>query len=143
MAKGKKNVIKEIKKLNDEEVMINGKEYVLLESSSDIEKAITMKISSNGNRILRFDDEKKTVKIDVKRDINIIKVTIIDAQRASKYKKSHDKSLITNQDGKKVIDIATSFIKARKIVESYVSKNGENYDPLSGKNTFYYFEEVK
>ena len=59
MAKGKKTIIKEIKKLDDEILLINGKEYVIVEDTTDIETATTMKISSNGNRILRFEDEKK------------------------------------------------------------------------------------
>lgn len=143
MAKGKKTVIKEIKKLGNDEISINGKEYILLEEVADVESAIAMKISSNGNRILRFEDEKKTVRIDVKRDIDIIKVTITDSQRASKYKKSRDKNFITQQDSKKVITTASSFSNARKIVTSYTDKKGDNYDVLSGKNTFYFFEEVK
>lgn len=143
MAKGKKTVIKEIKKLSNDEISINGKEYILLEEVADVESAIAMKISSNGNRILRFEDEKKTVRIDVKRDIDIIKVTITDSQRASKYKKSRDKNFITQQDSKKVITTASSFSNARKIVTSYTDKKGDNYDVLSGKNTFYFFEEVK
>ena len=56
MAKGKKTIIKEIKKLDDEILLINGKEYVIVEDTVDIETAITMKISSNGNRILRYWD---------------------------------------------------------------------------------------
>ena len=59
MAKGKKTIIKEIKKLDDEILLINGKEYVIVEDTENIETATTMKISSNGNRILRFEDEKK------------------------------------------------------------------------------------
>ena len=58
MAKGKKTIIKEIKKLDDEILLINGKEYVIVEDTENIETATTMKISSNGNRILRFEDEK-------------------------------------------------------------------------------------
>ena len=59
MAKGKKTLIKEIKKLDDDILLINGKEYVIVEDTENIETATTMKISSNGNRILRFEDEKK------------------------------------------------------------------------------------
>ena len=73
MAKGKKTIIKEIKKLDDEILLINGKEYVIVEDTENIETATTMKISSNGNRILRFEDEKKKATIDVKRDIEIVK----------------------------------------------------------------------
>ena len=54
MAKGKKTLIKEIKKLNDNEILINGREYVIIDDTENIETATTMKISSNGNRILRF-----------------------------------------------------------------------------------------
>ena len=68
MAKGKKTIIKEIKKIDDEILLINGKEYVIVEDTENIETATTMKISSNGNRILRFEDEKKKATIDVKRD---------------------------------------------------------------------------
>ena len=143
MAKGKKTLIKEIKKLNNNEILINGKEYILLEDVADVESATTMKISSNGNRILRFEDENKKVRIDVKRDIDIIKVTITNSDRASKYKKSKDKSFITNQDSKKVIDTVSSFSDARKILQSYTDKKGDNYDVLSGKNTFYFYEEIK
>jgi len=143
MAKGKKTLIKEIKKLNNNEILINGKEYILLEDVADVESATTMKISSNGNRILRFEDENKKVRIDVKRDIDIIKVTITNTDRASKYKKSKDKSFITNQDSKKVIDTVSSFSDARKILQSYTDKKGDNYDVLSGKNTFYFYEEIK
>ena len=78
MAKGKKTSIKEIKLLKNDEILINGKEYVILETCEDILSAKTMKISSNGNRILRFDDEKKKARIDVKREIDIIKCTFKD-----------------------------------------------------------------
>jgi len=143
MAKGKKTIIKEIKKLNNNEILVNGKEYILLEDVSNVETATTMKISSNGNRILRFEDESKKARIDVKRVIEVIKVTITNTDRASKYKKSQDKSFITDNDGRKVIQTASSFSDARKILQSYTDKKGSNYDVLSGKNTFYFFEEVK
>ena len=66
MAKGKKTLIKEIKKLNDNEIMINGKEYIIIDDIENIETAVTMKISSNGNRILRIEDLNKKARIDVK-----------------------------------------------------------------------------
>ncbi len=143
MAKGKKTVIKEIIRINDNEISINGKEYILLEKVDNIESATTMKISSNGNRILRFEDESKKARIDVKRNIDIIKITFTDVQRAVKFKKGQDKSLITNKDSKKVIDTASSFSSARDIINTYTIKGGDNYDSLSGKNTFYLYEEVK
>ena len=42
-----------IKKIDDEILLINGKEYVIVEDTENIETATTMKISSNGNRILK------------------------------------------------------------------------------------------
>ncbi len=56
MAKGKKTTIRDIKRISDNIVLVNGKEYVIIEDEKDIEKAIIMKISSLGNRILRFED---------------------------------------------------------------------------------------
>ncbi len=85
MAKGKKTIIKEIKKIDDEILLINGKEYVIVEDTENIETATTMKISSNGNRILRFEDEKKKATIDVKRDIEIVKYSFKDASVAKKF----------------------------------------------------------
>ncbi len=98
MAKGKKTIIKEIKLLENDEILINGKEYVVLESVEEMETAKTMKISSNGNRILRFDDENKKARIDVKRDIDIIKVTFKDKERAKQFSKKNDKQLILSDD---------------------------------------------
>lgn len=143
MAKGKKTVIKEIIRINDNEISINGKEYILLEKVDNVESATTMKISSNGNRILRFEDESKKARIDVKRNIDIIKITFTDVQRAVKFKKGQDKSLITAKDSKRVIDTASSFSSARNIINTYTTKGGDNYDSLSGKATFYLYEEVK
>ncbi len=141
MAKGKKTVIKEIKLLNDDEISINGKEYVILESTSDMHTAKTMKISSNGNRLLRFDDEKKKARIDVKREIDIVKYTFTDVQRAKQFSRGNDKSLVTTKDKKDIVATATSFIKARAIVALYANKESESFDPHLGKTTFYIFEE--
>ena len=141
MAKGKKTAIKEIKLLKNDEILINGKEYVILETTEDIETAITMKISSNGNRILRFEDEKKKARIDVKKDIDIIKVTFKDNERAKKYSKGNNKSFIENNDRKEIVAVASSFIKAREIVADFANKDSANYDKLVGKVTFYFFEE--
>lgn len=141
MAKGKKTLIKEIKLINDDEVLINGKEYVILEGTSQIETAITMKISSNGNRILRFKDEKKKARIDVKRDIDIIKITFKDVIQAKLYSKSKDKSKITSDDTKEIIDKAPSYIKAREIVSSFSDKKNPLYDANLGRTTFYILEE--
>ena len=141
MAKGKKTLIKEIKKLDDEILLINGKEYVIVEDTENIETATTMKISSNGNRILRFEDEKKKATIDVKRDIDIVKYSFTDASVAKKFAKGYDKSVITKDDKREEIGNASSFVKARKIINTYISKNGENFDPKNGKTTFYVTEE--
>ena len=142
MAKGKKTVIKEIKKIDDEILLINGKEYVIVEDTVDIETATTMKISSNGNRILRFEDEKKKATIDVKRDIEIVKYSFKDASVAKKFAKGYDKSVITKDDKREEIGNASSFVKARKIINTYISKKGENFDPKNGKTTFYVTEEA-
>ena len=142
MAKGKKTIIKEIKKLDDEILLINGKEYVIVEDTENIETATTMKISSNGNRILRFEDEKKKATIDVKRDIEIVKYSFKDASVAKKFAKGYDKTVITKDDKREEIGNASSFVKARKIINTYISKNGENFDPKNGKTTFYVTEEA-
>ncbi len=141
MAKGKKTIIKEIKLLTDDEIMINGKEYVVIETTPDIETAKTMKISSNGNRILRFDDEKKKARIDVKRSIEIIKCTILDNERAKKFSKGNDKTIISNDDNKEIIAIANSFIKARAMVADFSNKDSKNYDSKVGITTFYLLED--
>lgn len=142
MAKGKKTIIKEIKKLDDEILLINGKEYVIVEDTTDIETATTMKISSNGNRILRFEDEKKKATIDVKRDIDIVKYSFKDASVAKKFAKGYDKTVITPNDIREEIGNASSFKKARKIINTYISKDGVNFDPKNGKTTFYVTEEA-
>lgn len=142
MAKGKKTLIKEIKKLDDEILLINGKEYVIVEDTENIETATTMKISSNGNRILRFEDENKKARIDVKRDINIVKYSFADEANAKKFAKGYDKSVITRNDKKEIIGNAGSFISAKKIINTYVLKEGVNYDSKNGKTTFYLNEEI-
>ena len=143
MAKGKKTIIKEIERLNSDIVKINGREYVIIEDTTDIEKAITMKISSNGNRILRFEDISKKATIDVKRDINIIKFSFADEQRAKRFKTSYERSILTNQDKKEIINNAPSHIIARSIISDFTSKDSKNYDETSGITTFYLWEEVK
>ena len=142
MAKGKKTIIKEIKKIDDEILLINGKEYVIVEDTENIETATTMKISSNGNRILRFEDEKKKATIDVKRDIDIVKYSFQDASVAKKFAKGYDKTVITKDDKREEIGNASSFKKARKIINTYISKDGVNFDPKNGKTTFYVTEEA-
>ena len=142
MANGKKTIIKEIKKIDDEILLINGKEYVIVEDTQNIETATTMKISSNGNRILRFEDEKKKATIDVKRDIDIVKYSFKDASVAKKFAKGYDKTVITPDDTREEIGNASSFVKARKIINTYISKKGENFDPKNGKTTFYVTEEA-
>ena len=141
MAKGKKTLIKEIKLLENDEILINGKEYIILEGVENIETATTMKISSNGNRILRFEDENKKARIDVKRDIDIIKCTFKDINRAKQYSKGNNKALITNDDKKEIIATASSFIKAREIISSFTNKKSDSYDKQFGKTTFYIIEE--
>ena len=54
MAKGKKTIIKEIKKIDDEILLINGKEYVIVEDTENIETATTMKTSNEFIRIKSF-----------------------------------------------------------------------------------------
>lgn len=142
MAKGKKTIIKEIKKLDDDLLLINGKEYVIVESTPDIETAITMKISSNGNRILRFEDENKKARIDVKRNIEIAKYTFKDSSVAKKFSKGYDKSVLTKDDKREIIASASSFINARKIINTFLDKKSPSYDPLNAKTTFYLSEEV-
>jgi len=141
MAKGKKTIIKDIKRISDDIVSINGAEYIIIEDEKDIETAITMKITSHGNRILRFEDTKKMATIDRKRDINIVKYTILDKHRASRFKKTLERSILTQEDKKIVLSNATSHIKARAIVDSYKKKDGANYDKQSGLSTFYIAEE--
>lgn len=141
MAKGKKTLIKEIKRISDEVVSINGAEYIIIEDEKDIETAITMKITSHGNRILRFEDTKKMATIDRKRDMDIVKYTILDKHRASRFRKSLERSILTNEDKKVIIAKATSHIKAKEIVDSYKKKEGLNYDKNSGVSTFYIAEE--
>ena len=142
MPKGKKTLIKEIKLLNDDEILINGKSYIILENTDDILSAKTMKISSNGNRILRFDDEKKKSRLDVKRDIDIVKYTILDEERARKFAKGNDKSLLTTSDKKEVVETTSSFIKARSIAALYGNKESVNYDKEINKSSFYLIEEM-
>ena len=143
MAKGKKTIIKDIKRIDDDIVVVNGKEYVIIEDEKDIQTAITMKISSHGNRILRFEDLSKKATIDVKRDIKIIKVVFTDKHRASRFKKSNDKSIITPNDKKERIGDANSYIKARAIISKFTSKNSDTYDKQSGITTFYISHEVQ
>ena len=142
MAKGKKTIIKDIKRISDEIVSINGAEYVIIEDEKDIETAITLKITSHGNRILRFEDTKKMATIDRKRDINIVKYTILDKHRASRFRKTLERSILIQEDKKTIIANAPSHIKAREIVDSYKKKDGSKYDKQSGITTFYIAEEI-
>ncbi len=143
MAKGKKTAIKEIKRLNKNEVLVNGRTYVIVEDTPDIEKAITMKITSHGNRILRFEDLSKKATIDVKRTINILKYTFKDAHRAKRFRISFEKSILTNEDKFEIVAIATSYINARQIIASYVTKDNPNYDRESQTTTVYVSQEEK
>jgi len=143
MAKGKKTTIRDIKRIDDDTILVNGKEYVIIEDEKDIETATTMKISSHGNRILRFDDLSKKATIDVKRDIRIVKIIFTDSHRASRFKKSHDKSIITSNDKKERIATASSHIKARAIISTYTSKTSDTYDKQFGISTFYVSHEMK
>lgn len=137
MPKGKKTIIKEIKLLENDEILINGKEYVILETTEDIQTAKTMKISSNGNRILRFEDEKKKATIDVKREIDIIKITFKDKDRAKQFSKKNDKQLILADDKKEIVSTSNSFIKAREILAKLQDKKSENFDKQVGISVFY------
>ena len=141
MAKGKKTTIKEIKLLDNDEISINGREYVVLETCENIETAKTMKISSNGNRILRFDDDSKKARIDVKRDIDIIKCTFSNPDKAQLFKKSNNKGIISNDDKKEIIAKASSYIKAREIIDAFKDKNNENFDSQAGITSFYFTDE--
>ncbi len=137
MAKGKKTIIKEIKKLSDKIIMINTNTYVILEDTPDIETAITMKITSHGNRILRFKDESKKARIDLVRELSITKYTINDDERAVKFKKGYDLTLLEENDTIESIATANCYASSRIILDSYIDKKGENYDKRVGVNTFY------
>ena len=137
MAKGKKTIIKEIKKIDDEILLINGKEYVIVEDTQNIETATTMKISSNGNRILRFVLFFSNFAVS-----EIVKYSFKDASVAKKFAKGYDKTVITPDDKREEIGNASSFKKARKIINTYISKDGVNFDPKNGKTTFYVTEEA-
>jgi len=141
MPKGKRTIIKEIKLLENDEILINGKEYVILETTENIETAKTMKISSNGNRILRFDDESKKARLDVKRNIDIVRIIFQDEEKAKLFSKKNDKKLISNDDKKEIIDTANSYINARAIVAKLQDKKSENFDKRVGVTIFYIFEE--
>ena len=45
-------------------------------------------------------------------------------------------------DKREEIGNASSFKKARKIINTYISKDGVNFDPKNGKTTFYVTEEA-
>ena len=143
MAKGKKTTIKEIKRVNENEVLVNGRPYVIVEDTDDIEKAITMKITSHGNRILRFEDLSKKATIDVKRAINIVKYTFKDDHRAKRFRVSFEKSILTDHDKSEIVNTATSHIFARKIISDYVTKDSPTYDKESSKTTVYVSYEQK
>ncbi|MFA7083527.1 MAG: hypothetical protein WC141_03220 [Arcobacteraceae bacterium] len=139
MAKGKKVAVKEIKRVNENIVLVNGKEYILLEACEDVESAITMKISSNGNRLLRFKDENKKASLDVKRDIDIVKYTFKNAETAKKFAKTNDKTMLEKEAIKEVIDNANSYSRAKIIIADFTNKKSKNYD--GNEKTFYLSEE--
>jgi len=143
MAKGKKTIIKEIKRLSNNEISINGKEYIITEDVKDIEKATTMKISSNGNRILRFEDENKKARIDVKRNIDVVKYSFTNKDAAEKFKKGHDQNFMTKDDLKEVIGNVNCHKDAMEIIYKYTDKKSETYDSKAGHTNFYLFEEIK
>ncbi len=142
MAKGKKTIIKEIKKLSDKIIMINTNTYVILEDTPDIETAIMMKVTSHGNRILRFKDENKKARIDLVRELIITKYTINDDERALKFKRGYDLTLLEEKDTIEPIATADCYAKSRIILDSYIDKKGENYDKRVGVNTFYVLSEA-
>jgi len=143
MPKGKKTIIKEIKKLDNNEIMINGKEYIIIEDTKDIETAKTMKISSNGNRLLRFDDANKKARIDVKKNINIVKYSFVDKDAALKFKKGYDANFLTKDDLKEVIGNAVCHKDAMTMIYKFTDKKSDEYDSKSGHMNFYLFEEIK
>jgi len=143
VAKGKKTSIKEIKRLDNNEITINGKEYIITEDTKDIESAITMKISSNGNRILRFEDANKKARIDVKKNFNIVKYSFVDKDAASKFKKGHDQNFLTKDDLKEVIGNANCHKDAMEMIYKFTDKKSDSYDSKSGNMNFYLFEEIK
>jgi hypothetical protein len=140
LAKGKKIAVKEIKRLEENVVLVNGKEYILLEECEDVESAILMKISSNGNRLLRFTDETKIANLDVKRDIDIVKYTFKQSDMAKKFAKSHDKTLLAKGATKEVIGNANSYSQAKSIIVNFTNKKSEMYD--GNEKTFYLSEEI-
>ncbi len=141
MAKGKKTTIKTIKKLTDNTIMINTNTYVILEDTEDIETATTMKVTSHGNRILRFKDENKKARIDLLRELHITKYTINDDERAAKFKRGYDLTLLEEADTIENIATATCHTQAIELIASYSDKKSENYDKRVGINTFYIFSE--
>ncbi len=141
MAKGKKTTIKTIKKLSDDTIMINTNTYVILEDTPDIESAITMKVTSHGNRILRFKDENKKARIDLLRPLTITKFTINDDERAAKFKRGYDLTLLEEADTIETIAQANCYNNAREIINGYTDKKGEHYDKRAGVNTFYISSE--
>ncbi len=141
MAKGKKTEIKTIKKLSENTIMINTNTYVILEDTPDIQTATTMKVTSHGNRILRFKDEHKKARIDLLRTLTITKFTINDDERAAKFKRGYDLTLLEDADTIETIAEANCYINARSIIDSYTDKKGENYDKRAGVNTFYVSSE--
>ena len=143
MAKGKKTTIKEIKRLGNNVVLINGKEYIITEDTENIESAITMKISSNGNRILRFEDENKKARIDVKKNINVVKYSFANKDAALKFKKAHDQNFMTKDDLKEVLANVNCHKDAMQMIYKFTDKKSETYDPKSGHTNFYLFEEIK
>lgn len=141
MPKGKKTTIKEIKKLDDETIKINGNTYIILQDTDDIESAKTMKVSSHGNRILRFEDTEKIAKIDLKRTLTITKYTINDTKRAAEFKRGYDTSKLKEEDKVETIHTANCHMNARAYIASFTDKKGENYDKRAGINTFYVSQE--
>jgi hypothetical protein len=141
MAKGKKTTIKNIKKLSDNTIMINSNTYVILEDTEDIETAITMKVTSHGNRILRFKDENKKARIDLLRELHITKYTINDDERAAKFKRGYDLTLLEEKDTIESVATATCHTQAIELIASFSDKKSENYDKRAGVNTFYIFSE--
>jgi len=142
VAKGKKTVITEIKKLSDDIISINGREYVLLEPIDDVESATTMKISSNGHRLLRFEDEKKKATIDLKREINIVKYSFSDRARAQKFKKGYNQAILTKDDKKEIIQKANCHTNAKLIKSNFSTKSSDTFDKNAGITNFYLSEEI-
>jgi hypothetical protein len=100
-----------------------------------------MKVNSHGNRILRFAQEDKKARIDLLRPLSITKFTILDDERAAKFKRGYDLTLLEDADLIETIAQANCYHQARSIIDSYTDKKGQHYDKSAGVHTFYVSSE--